>query len=82
MNNFWTITHYLIKLVYIDMVNVVLYLIYIRFKYMLETNKYNQVDLDILWAQIFLMVSTIKFTFSSIKKAKNSEKSCLEYILY
>ena len=53
----------------IDMVNVVLDLKCIRLKYMLETINYNKVDPVIKWAQIFITVSTIRFTFSFIKKA-------------
>ena len=54
--------------VYIDMVNVVLDLKWIRLKYMLETIKYNKVGPVIWWAHIFITVATIKFTFSFIKK--------------
>ena len=72
MNNFWTdfplsVQENLI-FVYIDMVNVVLDLNRIRLKYMLETIKYNKVDF--LWAQLFITVATIKFTFSFIKKLR------------
>jgi len=64
------------------MVNVVLDLTCIRLKNMLETINYNKVHPVIYWAQIFIMFITIKFTVSFIKKAKNSEKSCLEYMFY
>ena len=36
---------------------------------MLETINYNKVDPVIKWAQIFIMVATIKFIVSFIKKA-------------
>jgi len=49
------------------MVNVVLDLNCIRLKYMLDKINYNKVDPVIKWAQIFIMVATIKFTFSFIK---------------
>jgi len=49
------------------MVNVVLDLKCIILKYMLETIKYNKGDPVIKWAQNFVTVSTIKFTFSFIK---------------
>ena len=54
---------------YIDMVNVVLNIKCIILKYMLETNSYNKVDPVIYWAHFFITVSTIKITFSFIKKA-------------
>jgi len=51
----------------IDMVNGVLDLKCRRLKYMLETIKYNTIDPVIKWAQFFITVETIKFTFSFIK---------------
>jgi len=36
---------------------------------MLETIEYNKVDPVIEWTQLFIMVATIKFTFSFIKKS-------------
>ena len=53
--------------VYIDMVNVVLDLKWIRLKYMSETINYNTVDPVIYWAQLFIAVATIKFNFFFIK---------------
>ena len=52
--------------VYIDMVNVVLDINWIRLKFMLETINYDKIEFVIYWAQISI---TIKFTFSFIKKA-------------
>ena len=56
----------------IDMVNVVIYITCIRLKYMLETIRHNKVDHVIYWAQIFIAVATLKFTFSFIKKLRIS----------
>jgi len=55
--------------IYIDMVNVVLDLKWIKFRNMMETINYNKVDPVIQWAQIFITVAAIKFTFYFIKKA-------------
>ena len=50
------------------MVNVVLDLKCMNLKFVLETINHNNVDPVIWWAQISIMVATIKFTFSFIKK--------------
>ena len=50
------------------MVSVVLDIQCIRLKYMLEAINYNKVDPVIQWAQMFITVATIKFTFSFRKK--------------
>jgi len=52
------------------MVNVVLDLKCRRLKYMWETINYNSVDPVNNWAQMFIAVSTIIFTFSFIKKLR------------
>ena len=56
------------------MVNVVLDLKCIIFKYIVETFNYNQVDPVIKWAQLFKTVTTIKFTFSFIKRVLELRK--------
>ena len=56
--------------VYIDIINVFQTLTCIKLKFVSETINYNKVDPVIQWAQISITVTTIKFTFSFIKKLR------------
>ena len=58
----------------IVMVTIVLDLTCIGLSYMLETINYNKVDPVSWWAQIFITISNIKFTFSLIKSLESLGK--------